>query len=576
MAISVNKALLWNISQAKGLQEVLRSNIGPTGTMKMLVSGGGDIRITKDGARLLSEMQIQLPTAQLIARSATAIDDEYGDGTSSVCILTAEILKLCEAALMDGSHPRVLVEGIKKGCSVALGVLDRVRTPLDNNMDLVRGVIRSSLLTKLPQVLAEQLTDICTESVSIVKKQGEQIDLHMIEIMHMQHKLATETVLIRGLVLDHGGRHPDMPHELFNCYILTCNVSLEYEKTEVNSSFAFATPEQREALVRSERKLTDERVLKIVELKRKLCTKENGKTLVVINQKGIDPISLDLLAKDGILGLRRAKKRNMERLVLACGGNAVNTVDELKESDLGHAEHVYEQVLGEDKFTFVEVGEKEAKSCTILVKGSTTHLIGQIKDALRDGLRAAKNAYDDNAVIAGGGAFELAAHNYLIDTINKRVGQNESIKGIKDIVESKADEASAKVEKALGGKLSAGMKVFADSLLVIPKLIAVNSGFDALTTIAKLNAAARSNVDEEQIKNKNKKDEGITNPFLVGIDVDTGEPVATGGAGKRILDNVCVKRQILLSASVIASQLLLVDDVLSAGKAVKQNTAGLE
>lgn len=55
----------------------------------------------------------------------------------------------------------------------------------------------------------------------------------------------------------------------------------------------------------------------------------------------------------------------------------------------------------------------------------------------------------------------------------------------------------------------------------------------------------------------------------MGIDVDTGEPVATGGAGKRILDNVCVKRQILLSASVIASQLLLVDDVLSAGKAVK-------
>ena len=42
---------------------------------------------------------------------------------------------------------------------------------------------------------------------------------------------------------------------------------------------------------------------------------------MVINQKGIDPISLDLLAKEGILGLRRAKRRNMERLTLACGGD---------------------------------------------------------------------------------------------------------------------------------------------------------------------------------------------------------------------------------------------------------------
>lgn len=47
--------------------------------------------------------------------------------------------------------------------------------------------------------------------------------------------MASETKLIRGLVLDHGARHPDMPKKLKNCYILTANVSLEYEKTEVNS-----------------------------------------------------------------------------------------------------------------------------------------------------------------------------------------------------------------------------------------------------------------------------------------------------------------------------------------------------
>ena len=47
----------------------------------------------------------------------------------------------------------------------------------------------------------------------------------------MEHEMVSETKLIRGLVLDHGGRHPDMPKQMENCYILTCNVSLEFEKT---------------------------------------------------------------------------------------------------------------------------------------------------------------------------------------------------------------------------------------------------------------------------------------------------------------------------------------------------------
>lgn len=63
------------------------------------------------------------------------------------------------------------------------------------------------------------------------------IDLHMIEVMKMQHRTASDTQLIRGLVLDHGARHPDMPKRVENAYILTLNVSLEYEKTYGHLSF---------------------------------------------------------------------------------------------------------------------------------------------------------------------------------------------------------------------------------------------------------------------------------------------------------------------------------------------------
>jgi hypothetical protein len=171
-----------NIASAKGLQEVVKSNLGPKGTLKMwaaphphnlhtrhsthtykraprlflprpfppaangrarkfassppageipirrrvvavrfeprgvrrLVGGSGDIKLTKDGHTLLSEMvrvfphvnrhpfdkvcvlaipqQIQNPTAAMIARTATAQDDITGDGTTSTVIFVGELL----------------------------------------------------------------------------------------------------------------------------------------------------------------------------------------------------------------------------------------------------------------------------------------------------------------------------------------------------------------------------------------------------------------------------------------------------------------------------------------------------
>lgn len=144
--------------------------------------------------------------------------------------------------------------------------------------------------------------------------------------------------------------------------------------SEVNSSFFYSSAEQREKLVESERRFVDAKLKKIVELKNLVCdqdvnSKEKPRSFVVINQKGIDPMSLDVLVKHGIFALRRAKRRNMERLQLCCGGTAQNSVDDLKPEVLGYAGLVYEHTLGEEKFTFIEEC-KEPKSVTLLIKGA--------------------------------------------------------------------------------------------------------------------------------------------------------------------------------------------------------------
>ena len=110
--VSKQAALRVNVSAAVGLQQVLASNLGPTGTLKLLVGGAGQLKLTKDGVTLLKEMQIQHPTAALIARTATAQDSITGDGTTSTVLLVGELLRQSERMVSEGLHPRILTDGL--------------------------------------------------------------------------------------------------------------------------------------------------------------------------------------------------------------------------------------------------------------------------------------------------------------------------------------------------------------------------------------------------------------------------------------------------------------------------------
>lgn len=475
-----------------------------------------DIKLTKDGNVLLREMQIQNPTAVMIARAAVAQDEVTGDGTTTTVLLIGELMKQAERYLSDGVHPRVIAEGYDVAKKAAVEFLTKYKEDADvEDRETLRCVAKTSLRTKLREELADQLTDAVVDAVLTIRRPNEPIDLYMVEIMTMRHKLSSDTRLIRGLVLDHGARHPDMPKSLENAFVLNCNISLEYEKSEVNAGFFYSSAEQREKLVAAERKVTDDKVQRIINLKKEVCGAEPNTSFLLVNQKGIDLQSLDMLAKEGIMALRRAKKRNMERLQLACGGLTINSIEELEPACLGKAGHVYEHVLGEEKFTFVE-DVANPTSCTILIKGPNNHTIAQIKDAVRDGLRSVKNTIDDGAIVPGGGAFEVAAAAHLREHTMKQVT----------------------------GKAKLGIEAFAEALMGIPKILAENSGHDPQEAVIAL--------AEEQAAGS-----------CVGFDVASGlpnDPHVTG-----VYDNYIVKRQVLQSAPVIAAQLLLVDEVLRAG-----------
>lgn len=489
----------------------------------------------------------------MIARAATAQDDICGDGTTSVVLMVGELLKQADRYIQEGLHPRIITDGYEIARTGTLKFLESFKMTRSVDRELLLSVARTSLSTKINPALAQQLTPSIVDAVLTVHRPPAKPDLHMVEIMKMQHRTASDTQLIRGLALDHGARHPDMPKRVENAYILTLNVSLEYEKSEINSGFFYSSAEQREKLVASERKFVDEKLRKIVDLKQQVCGSDTKKGFVVINQKGIDPLSLDVLVKNGILALRRAKRRNMERLQLICGGAAQNSVDDLDQSVLGWAGLVYEHTLGEEKYTFVEE-VKDPKSVTLLIKGPNQHTITQVTDAVRDGLRSVHNTIVDQCVVPGAGAFQIAAHAHL---------------------------SSESFRKSVKGKAQCGVRAFAEALLIIPKTLAANSGHDiqdALTALQDVYVQGQSGGSGRN-ENENDNDNDSANEdidkgerIVVGLDLKTGEamdPVQEG-----VYDGFRALRNMISSSQGIASNLLLCDELLKARQMGKQGGPG--
>lgn len=209
----------------------------------------------------------------------------------------------------------------------------------------------------------------------------------------------------------------------------------------------------------------------------------------------------------------------MERLMLACGGTAMNSFEEMTAECLGRAGLVYEHTLGEAKYTFVEKCQNP-QSVTVLIKGPNRHTIAQIKDAVRDGLRAVKNVIDDKRVVPGAGAFEMMLYTKLMEYKN-----------------------------TVKGKAKLGIEAFANAMLIIPKTLSINAGLDSQDVLVKVQDAITDSKNE----------------IPYGIDLNSGEPVLPKDIG--VFDNYCVKRQMLHCAPVLASKLLQIDCIMRAGMA---------
>ncbi len=116
--------LLSNISACLAIAEILSSTLGPRGMDKLIVNERGEAQITNDGATILKLLDIVHPAARTLVDIARAQDAEVGDGTTSVVLLAARLLKEVRGFIEEGVSPHIIMKGFRKASElVSLSVL---------------------------------------------------------------------------------------------------------------------------------------------------------------------------------------------------------------------------------------------------------------------------------------------------------------------------------------------------------------------------------------------------------------------------------------------------------------------
>jgi len=496
----------YNISAARGVAESVRSTLGPKGMDKMLVNSMGDVTITNDGVTILQEMDIDNPTAEMVVEVAETQEDEAGDGTTSAVAIAGELLKNAEDLLEQDIHPTAVIKGFNLASEYAREQVDEVATAVDpDDTETLQNVAETSMTGKGAELDKDVLADLVVRAVQGVTVEADDgshvVDLANLNIETRTGRAAGESRLLTGAAIDKDPVHDDMPTDFESANVLLLNDPIEVEEADVDTSVNVDSPDQLQKFLDQEEKQLREKVDQIV---------DSGAD-VVFCQKGIDDLAQHYLAKEGVLAVRRTKKSDLTFLKNVLGAPIVTDLDSLTADDLA----VGSVERDDDEELFYVEGE-DAHGVTLLLYGTTEHVVDELERGIQDALDVVSTTVSDGRTLPGGGAVEV-----------------EIARRLRDYADS------------VTGREQLAVEAFADSLELIPRVLAENAGLDAIDLLVDLRAAHEA---------------GDQN---AGLDVFAGEVVDTAEAG--VVETAHAKEQAIASAAEAANLVLKIDDIISAG-----------
>jgi len=493
---------------AIAIGDLVKSTMGPKGMDKILVTMGqdgypGEIQVTNDGATILRSIGVDNPAAKVLVNISKVQDDQVGDGTTSVTVLAAELLREAEQLVSKKLHPQTIISGFRAAAKVATKVLQD--TALDNGKDEeafqkdLMNIARTTLSSKILNQHKEHFAKLAVDAVLRLKGNN---DLELIQILKKVGGSIEDSYLDEGFLLEKEIGH-NQPKRMENAKILVANTPMDTDKIKVFGS---------KVKVDSTAKVAAIELAEKEKMKNKVDRILKHDINCFINRQLIYDYPDQLFADAGIMAIEHADFEGIERLSKVLGAEIVSTFDQPDKVTIGSCKLIEEVMIGEDKLIKFS-GVKQGEACTVVLRGATKMIVDESERSLHDALCVLTQTVKETRTVFGGGCSEMRMARHV-------------------------DELAARTP----GKEALAIESFARALRQIPTIIADNGGYDSSQLVSELRAMH----SEDNVYS--------------GLNMNTGEVGDMRDLG--ITESYAVKSAVVSSAAEAAEMILRVDDIL--------------
>jgi thermosome len=497
-----------NINAMVAIAETVRSTLGPKGMSKMLVDSLGDVTITNDGAEILKNLDIENISANMMVNVAKSIDEEIGDGTTSIVIFAAALLDNALDLIEQDIHPKPITHGYKLAADKALDILKDIAEKISkDDEEVLKNAAKTAMNAKDIAPLKDFFAELALKAIKqIADDEGNTFGkVSNVKIVKAPGKSLRESRLINGVYIQKEKVNAMMPETIKDAKIAVIRRKLDVKKTEFDAQVRISSPSEIQKFLDQEEKILLD-YMKIF--------KELGVSMIV-NSSDISDKFGAYLAREGIAAIKNVGESDYKSILKAVDAKLVDDITSLSENDLGFAETVHFEKIGDDDYTLLS-GCKNPKSVSILLKGGLDKILSTAEVSLHDVLSVIAKIMDTKSVVAGGGAIYI-----------------ELAKRIK----AYANE--------IGGKEQLAVTAFALSLEEVPKTLVKNAGLEEIEKLTELRAAHKTDDDK-----------------WIGIDTITN--TIGDNFKKGIIEPTELLNHIVKSGSELANLILRIDRIISA------------
>ncbi|XP_048612602.1 T-complex protein 1 subunit alpha isoform X1 [Brassica napus] len=566
-----------NVMACQAVSNIVKTSLGPVGLDKMLVDDIGDVTITNDGATILRMLEVEHPAAKVLVELAELQDREVGDGTTSVVIVAAELLKRANDLVRNKIHPTSIISGYRLAMREACKYIEEKlvtkveklgKAPLINcaktsmssklisgDSDFFANLVRFQFSFSVNYMSLSYIFLLrfgnryyflaiaffncynhfflfkavdAVLSVKMTNQRGEiKYPIKGINILKAHGQSAKDSYLLNGYALNTGRAAQGMPLRVSPAKIACLDFNLQKTKMQLGVQVVVNDPRELEKIRQREADMTKERIEKLLK----------AGANVILTTKGIDDMALKYFVEAGAIAVRRVRKEDMRHVAKATGATLVTTFADMEGEEtfdpahLGSADEVVEERIADDDVVLIK-GTKTSSAVSVILRGANDYMLDEMERALHDSLCIVKRTLESNTVVAGGGAVESALSVYL-----------------------------EHLATTLGSREQLAIAEFADALLIIPKVLAVNAAKDATELVAKLRAyhhTAQTKADKKHYSS-------------MGLDLVNGTIRNNLEAG--VIEPAMSKVKIIQFATEAAITILRIDDMI---KLVKEDGQGDE